>query len=200
MNPELRRQSQRRILLVAATFFVPFIIAVVLYLAGWRPTATNHGQLVQPPRSLGAPLVTPVNEGAKPVPLKQFYGKWLLVVVGDHGCATPACRSALYKVRAAALFQGDNAHRVRRLLVLQAAPSAADLQEWRDQFAGTHILVTSAGVFSQLEGIFAAGSIAPGTVYVVDPLGNWMMWYRPTADAREMREDLSRLLAVSQIG
>jgi hypothetical protein len=37
-------------------------------------------------------------------------------------------------------------------------------------------------------------------VYVVDPLGNFMMSYAANAEARGMLKDLKRLLKISQIG
>jgi hypothetical protein len=37
-------------------------------------------------------------------------------------------------------------------------------------------------------------------VYLVDPLGNFMMSYPADADPTGMRKDLARLLRISQIG
>jgi KaiC/GvpD/RAD55 family RecA-like ATPase len=37
-------------------------------------------------------------------------------------------------------------------------------------------------------------------VYVIDPLGNLMMWYSKDATSKGMKKDLKRLLKVSKIG
>jgi hypothetical protein len=37
-------------------------------------------------------------------------------------------------------------------------------------------------------------------VYIVDPLGNLMMYYQPDADARGMLQDLQKLLKYSKVG
>ncbi len=56
----------------------------------------------------------------------------------------------------------------------------------------------------QLAGQFRvpAGGALEGLdpIYLVDPLGNFMLHYPPDADASGMRKDLVRLLKVSQVG
>jgi cytochrome oxidase Cu insertion factor (SCO1/SenC/PrrC family) len=37
-------------------------------------------------------------------------------------------------------------------------------------------------------------------VYLVDPLGNLMMYYRPGADPRDIVQDLEKLLKYSHVG
>jgi hypothetical protein len=41
---------------------------------------------------------------------------------------------------------------------------------------------------------------APGRIYVVDPLGNLMMWYSAAAQPKGLLEDMKRLLKLSHIG
>jgi hypothetical protein len=37
-------------------------------------------------------------------------------------------------------------------------------------------------------------------IYLIDPLGNLMMWYPPGAPPKGMLEDLKRLLGLSHVG
>jgi hypothetical protein len=37
-------------------------------------------------------------------------------------------------------------------------------------------------------------------IYLIDPLGNLMMSYRPDANAKGMLEDMKRLLGLSHVG
>ena len=39
-----------------------------------------------------------------------------------------------------------------------------------------------------------------GRIYLVDPMGNLMMFYEPDADAKGMVKDLERLLKISYVG
>lgn len=190
-----QRQVRAGMLAVVATFVIPLVLAVGLYFAGWRPHATNYGHLVNPAQPVPVVRIVDIASGTS-VSLSSLYGKWMLLYLAPDQCGAE-CTSALYKLRAMALFQGDNAHRVRRVLMFGTMPSSARLADLRERFPGLRIAVTTADGLAVLDQQFHAQA---GTVEVLDPLGNWMMWYAPDADARGMRRDLTRLLAVSQIG
>lgn len=200
MNAEFKptaRRSRLGVLAVVAVFLIPLLLAAGLYWGGWRPHPTNYGKLVQPAHTL-APLWAVDARTGSSISLSSLYGKWVLLYVGTPACHTH-CTEALYKLRAMALFQGDNAHRVRRVLLLGEMPSSAQIARLRERFPGLHILVATEGAWRRLRAQLAPAAQS-GSVEVLDPLGNWMMWYPPDADARGMRRDLTRLLAISQIG
>lgn len=200
MDAELqakRRRARLGMLAVIGVFLVPLLLAIGLYFSGWRPHPTNYGNLVHPAHPLAPLRVVDVGTGSS-TSLARLYGKWILLYVGAPACHK-TCTGALYKLRAMALFQGDNAHRVRRVLLLGEMPSSARLARLRDRFPGLHILVATGGAWRRLQKELTPAA-QPGGVEVLDPLGNWMMWYPPDADARGMRRDLTRLLAISQMG
>ena len=61
----------------------------------------------------------------------------------------------------------------------------------------------SADQLRQLVGFFRIDDtpiLDAGRVYIVDPLGNLMMYYRPDADAGGLLKDLRKLLKFSRIG
>lgn len=197
---KLRRAGHRQILTVFALFAVPLVLATALYVARWYPAPVNHGTLVTPARPIHSVLLTELDR-SRSVPFSKLYGKWLLVYFSGGSCGS-LCTNALYKMRAAALFQGENQTRVRRILVFQNAPSPARVAALVRQFPQLRIFSGPEQSVHQLAVQFNDHAIPlkAGVVDVVDPLGNWMMGYPPDADARGMRQDLTRLLSVSQIG
>jgi len=195
-------KARKQFLVVVGLFALPLLLALGLYFGGWRPATVNVGKLVNPALPIASVALIDPDTG-KTVPLSALYGKWLLVYLASDSCGA-GCIDALYKMRAAALFQmSENVPRVRRLLIFLRTPLATRVQGLETQFPGLKILVAPRAVAPGLSAQFQRSTpLIPqvGTVETLDPLGNWMMIYPPDADARGMRKDLSRLLAVSQIG
>jgi hypothetical protein len=141
-----------------------------------------------------------------------FKGKWTLLYRGP-GLCTATCRTELYDTRQvrAALRQND---RLQRVFVAEG--DCCDME-----FLGTQhpdlITVRATREAAPLLALLArgsgddAGAARPGAtaagvrggadrVYLVDPLGNLMMWYPPGAPPKGMLEDLKRLLGLSHVG
>jgi hypothetical protein len=138
---------------------------------------TNYGEFVTPPVQVADLRVTDV-AGARFVRGDTW---WLWVVV-DAGCSAP-CERALHQLRQLHVLLNRDAPRVRRALV---SVGHQDLQASQDVYPGLAHLVV-------------AGPLRNG-VFIVDPIGNLVLWY-PFADAgKPVLEDLRRLLKLSQIG
>jgi cytochrome oxidase Cu insertion factor (SCO1/SenC/PrrC family) len=197
--------SRQALVLLALLFLMPVFVAWVMQMNaehGWRPGGTtNKGALIQPPR----PLTLPAGlVGATGEPLDRGFldGKWTLIYIGDASCGE-ACREKLYYMRQVRLAQGENLRRVQRLFLVTGAPAGSGRQEVLRDYPDMAVARLSpeqaaaiAPVFS-VEGIPMQGA---GNIYLVDPLGNLMMYYRPDADPRGMIQDLQRLLKYSHIG
>jgi hypothetical protein len=107
-------------------------------------------------------------------------GHWWLWVLTSAPCAQE-CAQALHQLH---ILLNRDAGRVRRALVLDGTLAAHGLRKRYPE-----LTILTGGT----DGL-AAG------VYVVDPLGNLVLWYS-LADAGEpVLDDLKRLLKVSQIG
>ncbi len=194
------RKSQIKFLLVAALFILPVAGALYLNLSGWRPTSTiNHGTLVQPARP--APeLILSTGKDAK-FSSKGFEGKWNLLVVVDGAC-DKACVNNLYIIRQIHTAQGKHQHRVRRLLIHTGKDTA--LKKLQKTYPEMVVLESDKATLATLEGwMSVAGqprNLTGARVFVIDPLGNYMMYYAAGSEPAKMRKDLARLLRVSHIG
>lgn len=187
---------------IAALFIAGIVGAFVLIESGWLPGATkNYGELVQPPRSVSD--VEFADAEGRPVRFASLKGKWTLLYFGSAECLK-RCTDNLYKMRQITAAQGRDAHRVQRAFVVTDPRAREVLRYTMAEYPGTQVLYGSSAAVRELAKPFGvpAGSPLDGLdrVYVVDPLGHFMMSYPADADPRGMNKDLKLLLRASQIG
>ncbi len=191
-----------KLLLIAGLFFLPAILASILYFAGWRPSSqVNHGELVQPARPINDVALKTVDGSL--LAFKALRGKWLMVYFGTSACQS-ACVHNLYKMRQVQIAEGKDADRITRVFVVTDGATPPTLLATLKDYAGMRVLTGPPAAIEALaqQFVLPAGSPLAGLnrIYIVDPVGNLMMSYPVDADPSGMRKDLVRLLQVSQIG
>lgn len=200
LPPEIVRRRRLMLLLLAAIFLGPVLVAGYMYYAGvGRPDArVNVGTLIDPPRPLPrAALLTPTGTPTAPDFLR---GKWSLVYVGEGACDA-RCRQALDDIRATRLALDHDAPRIQRVFLFETTCCDKDLVQGEQAGLVAAWLDEKEG--AKLRAAFPVGA-APlaqrGLVYLVDPLGNLMMSYSTPLDKRGVVKDLEKLLKLSRIG
>lgn len=197
--------SRQALVLLALLFLAPVFVAWFMHMGaehGWRPDGTtNKGVLIQPPRPLNLPAGL-VDVGGEPLS-QSFPGrKWTLVYLGEATCGA-ACREKLGALQQIRIALGENMRRVQRLFLATGAADDAGLQQLKADYPDMLAARLSSEQTGELEPVFGVeGAPVPGAgnIYLVDPLGNLMMYYRPDADPRDVIQDLQRLLKYSHIG
>jgi cytochrome oxidase Cu insertion factor (SCO1/SenC/PrrC family) len=196
-------RRQRRIFIgVALMFFAPLALSFYLYYGKfWHPGGrVNAGELVDPARPLPAlalPLAAPAADGAQTNP--QFLkGKWTFLYV-QHGRCGDDCLKHLYDTRQVRLALDREMNRVQRVFIGDS--DCCDLKE----LLAAHpdlIAVRSSAADDSLLALLPqrSGSLNSERVYLIDPLGNLMMFYAADAKPKGMLEDMKRLLRLSSIG
>jgi hypothetical protein len=171
---------------VLASYFTYFVI---------RPTArSNYGTLILPTRGMPA-LALRGLEGAA-VPARSLHGQWLLLVVGPSACG-PACEQRLFMQRQLREMLGRDRDRLDKVwLITDDGRLAPALQT----AIGAAVPVTAlradrAAVRGWLEP--AAGQTLEDHLYLVDPMGEWMLRLPPQPDPARVKRDLERLLRAS---
>jgi cytochrome oxidase Cu insertion factor (SCO1/SenC/PrrC family) len=190
-----------KIILLAIIFLLPISYAVYLKITDWHPTeTTNYGDLVTPALPLNDVRMKTLD--GKQVGLEDFAHHWLLVTFAGSTCDS-ACEKNIYKMRQTHIAQGKYQMRVKRLLVLPAGTRPKDNAMF-EQYPGMVVVTGPAEAIKAFGAQFktASGTALDGLnqIYLVDPLGNFMMVYGADADAGGIRKDLGRLLRVSRIG
>ena len=181
-----------------AVFIVPLIIAVVIYVYRDQmpiPGAKTEGELIRPAR----PVITFVEHGSplEQLGTKAYKGKWTLTLYVQGKCDL-SCEAALFMLRQVRIATGKNIGRVRRLALVQGTEIDAHTQRLLDRYPRMGVARIDQLDFdnSGQEPL----QLIPGEVYIVDPLGNFMMRYDNTLTAKGLLKDLKKLLKVSQVG
>ena len=185
------------LLLVIATV-LPTIIAVTLARSGWQPQGRNlnHGELYQPPRSFPELALLAVKDGAPA--FRSLRGKWLLLTVLDRPC-DEHCQKTLYAMQQIRLGQGDHMRRVERALIVDLRQKD-ELTRLLTEYRGMHGYTADTRSLTALaSALLPEGESPIGRLYIVDPVGNLVMRYPLTAEARGVSRDLTRLLRLSRV-
>lgn len=191
----MKQHNQARIKLlgVFALFIAPLALAWVLYfgmpgvISG---AATNKGILLTPAKPLPTiPLTGP--DGAT-TSAEVLRDQWTFLQVAPHGCGSD-CRESLAETRRAWRLLHDDRERVQRVLLVGAGQTP--------QLAKRPGLEVYSGDLERLRQLIhehAAGK--PGTVYLIDPHANWVLYYPPKQHGEGLFRDTSHLLELSHIG
>ena len=196
------RRNRRKLLLLIGLFLIPPVAAFLAWnyigVAG-VDTTTNAGTLVAPARPLTIAGLAGAN--GEPLSPEQLRGRWTFVLFANGGCGE-RCEQQLYLTRQIRLGMNKDVRRVQRLLVLDAPPSAALRETLQAEHDDLVWAVRDDEAAAALLDAFRGDGFAPSgeQAFLVDPLGNLMMYYRPDVPTRGMIKDLQKLLKVSQIG
>ena len=188
------RSGRWRMLAVLLACAAPVIASYLTYYVIRPEARRNYGELIEPQRPL--PAITATALDGKPVALPSLKGQWLLVSVGGGAC-DPGCERHLYLQRQLRESLGKDKDRVDWVwLVADGAPVRDPL---RPGLAQAVVLRVDAAALAQWLAP-APGHSLPDHLYLVDPMGNWMMRFPARLDmagAAQVKRDLERLLRAS---
>jgi hypothetical protein len=194
--PDTRRTWVGRVkmLLVFAVCAAPVVASYLTYYVVRPEGRRVFGELVDPQRPL--PDLAAATLDGVATNLRTLRGQWLLVSVAGGGC-DESCQRHLYLQRQLREGLGKEKARVDRVwLVNDTAPVVgALLPALKD---GTVLRVEPRALAQWLEP--AAGHRLEEHLYLVDPLGNWMMRFPAGLDltaAARAKRDVERVLRAS---
>jgi len=182
------RLKMLAVLLVCAS---PVIASYLTYYV-FRPEGRrNFGELVQPQRAL--PNLAAQTLDGKAINLADLKGQWLLVSVASGAC-TETCARHLYLQRQLREGLGKEKERLDWVwLVNDAAPVSDALMPALKEASTLRVPPTELAQWLSPQ----EGHALEDHLYLVDPLGNWMMRFPAKLDAQDaakVKRDLDRLL------
>ncbi|MBU4423979.1 MAG: hypothetical protein KKG12_09485 [Gammaproteobacteria bacterium] len=193
-HAQTTRHGRWKMLAVLLVCAAPVIASYFTYYVVRPEGRRNYGELIQPQRTL-PDLATATLDGA-PAKLPALKGQWLLVSVGGGACEA-LCQQHLYLQRQLRESVGKEKDRVDWVwLVTDAAPVPPDIAAALQK--ATVLRVDAPALAQWLEP--AAGHALAEHLYLVDPMGNWMMRFpagMDAAGAAKAKRDLERLLRAS---
>jgi hypothetical protein len=192
---EQRTRSGRwKMLLVALVCAAPVIASYFTYYVLRPEGRRNYGELIEPQRPI--PSLVGTDLAGKPVALPSLQGQWLLVSVASGACDA-ACERRLYLQRQLREGLGKEKGRLDWVwLVSDDVPLRDELKPAVQQ--ATVVRVNGEQLAQWLSP--ERGRALPEHLYVVDPMGHWMMRFPPGDDAAwaaKVRKDLERLMRAS---
>lgn len=201
--PAGRKRSRLTLVLLLLVFAGPLVAAwLAVRFDAFRPGSSSvKGHLVEPARPVSSAALRSL-DGSEMEP-DLLRGLWLLLYVDDSPCGE-VCQRSLYNMRQTRLALGEDTHRVRRLLVVTDGTASEALREVLTAHKGLTVATADPAA---LKNFLAQLHVMPGDdpareqrLYILDPLGNLVLFYGPDANPKDMLEDLERLLKASQIG
>jgi cytochrome oxidase Cu insertion factor (SCO1/SenC/PrrC family) len=196
-DPALQRRTSTgriKMLLVLAVCAAPVLASYLTYFLIKPESRTNYGTLIQPTRSL--PEGPWHRLDGQPVATHTLKGQWLLVVVAPGGCDA-ACEKRLHAQRQLREMLGRDRDRLDKLWLISdgATPTPALLAAMNAPPEVTLLRADAATLAQWLQP--EAGQGLADHLYLVDPMGEWMMRFPVAFEPSRVKRDIERLLRAS---
>jgi hypothetical protein len=185
------RSGRIKMLLVLLACAAPVLASYFMYFVVRPDARSNYGTLILPTRAMPAlPMQT---LDGKPLAASVLKGQWLLIAVGPAECPE-GCQKRLFMQRQLREMLGRERDRIDKLWLISddAAVSPALRAALDDEPALTVLRVPREALAAWLAP--AAGAGLDEHLYLVDPMGEWMMRFPVPADPARIKRDLDRLL------
>jgi hypothetical protein len=189
------RAGRMKMLLLLAVCAAPVVASYFTYYVIRPQGRTNYSDLILPTRSMPASLALNTLDGRR-VATGTLKGQWLLVTVGPAAC-DEACDRRLFMQRQLRQMLGKDRERLDKVwFVTDGAPVAPKLQAALGGVEPVQVLRVPREELAQWL-VPAAGQQLADHLYIVDPMGEWMMRAPAQADPARLKRDLEKLMRAS---
>ena len=185
------RNGRWRMLWVLLVCAAPVVASYVTYYLIRPQNQKSYGELIQPTRSL--PDVTATDLAQHVSPLAALKNQWLLISVSSGAC-DDSCQERLYLQRQIVTGLGRERDRVDWVwLINDQEQVPAAIQPGLKEAVVLRVPPDALNAWLQAQ----AGQNLSDHLYLVDPMGHWMMRFPYPQDAKVvagMKRDLERLM------
>jgi hypothetical protein len=192
-----RREGAGRgkLLLILLACAAPVIASYFTYYVIRPEGRNNYAALIEPAREMPAALPLMDLQGHS-VAANTLRGQWLLVVAAPAACDTD-CEKRLFAQRQLREMTGRERERIDKLwLVTDNAPIKPELLSALAATPATQVLrVPATDLATWLAA--APGESLESHLYLVDPMGRWMMRAPKQLDPAKFKRDIDRVLRAS---
>ena len=191
MNETPKGRGRVQLLLIAAVFLGPLVVATWMYFGGqgMAPEGrSNHGALLDP--------IVRLADKIPGSPLHAHNEDHWVLLYANRGACDEGCEFSLYTLRQSRLMLGRERDRLVRVFL--HGETAPDTVLLADEHEGL-VTLQDSGLMDLLDKNKPA-TLDAGGYFLVDPLGNLVMYFQPDIDPQAMVEDIKHLLELSRIG
>lgn len=201
MSEEAKKKNKITLIMLGLFFASPLLLSWFIFnytdYLEMRGTS-NRGELIQPPKQLGdLALIDPHDEERK----DSLFNKWSLVYVADNCDET--CMENVYLIRQIHARMDKHSLRVQRVLLI-TTESVETLKAKLSDYAGQQLInnetINVEQIVNKFKLVDSDKPLDANRIYIVDPLGNLMMSYKPDTKPGDIYKDLKKLLRGSRIG
>ena len=202
LTPEVNRKKNYTTLwLMILLFGLPYIAAFYFYFYADKDMLgeqTNYGTIITPVRQLNDINLLKLDNSA--FNFSQLKGNWVFVSIGSTNCQKN-CQDNLYKMRQIRKAVGKDQFRVQRVFLLTDTNDLDSFNDLLVDYPGMEIIIPSNKEYQQFISDFSvSGESTENGIFIIDPMGNYMMAYTEGAEAKGILKDIERLLKLSQTG
>jgi hypothetical protein len=185
------RSSRIKLLLLFLVAASPVIASYFTYYVIRPEGRRNYGDLIQPQRPM--PTLQGVGLDGSPMALDRLRHQWLLVTVADSAC-NARCEKNLYLSRQLRESLGKDKDRLDWVWLRTGTADVSPAL--KAALATAQVVKLDAAAVAQWLAP-AQGQSLGDHLYLVDPMGHWMMRFPADPDPAKARRDLERLLRAS---
>ena len=186
------------LVIIAAMFLLPLLLAWFMYngTIEYQPSSTrNFGQLVEPPRPLSwkNTVLIPGAGESESGPAQVFSDHWVIL----YSVPDPCLETCLQEVSALRQIHRASGRHQARIRIALLMPNSPDMESsLRDIYSEFHLISDPS---SRLDTTLEQAGGGERSAYLIDPLGNIMMFYAAGTDPNHLKQDLKRLLTWSKL-
>ncbi len=196
-QPDPAQPQQRRgrlILLGLFVFFaLPLLVVMLMVKFQWHPPGKSHGTLLGASQALTMPAGLMSSDG-NPLDQTLWRDRWSLVY--NTSACEATCEDQLHTMRQLHASLGKDIGRMQRVLVATQADMATLQSRYPDLVA---IIQPPEPVQAFRQQFVVQGQAREG-LYLVDPLGNLILYFDNNLAPADIRKDIGRLLAYAWAG
>jgi len=192
--PGRTRGGRIRMLLIMALCAAPVIASYFTFYV-IQPKGRAYSELIVPSVDLPVDLPLQTLDGSV-TDAATLKGQWLLVAVQGGACDA-LCDRMLFMQRQLHAMLGKERDRVTKLWLIPDAASVPEavLQAVNEGSATTVLRVPKPALDAWLAP--AKGHASSEHLFLVDPMGNWMLRTPALAEPAKVKQDIDRLLRAS---
>lgn len=200
---DIQRSGRRTLMLLAAVFFVPSLLGVLLVfgMPDMAPEAKSYGHRLSPVKEI---QLGELRDRDNKVLHRPTETKWTIAYIAPQNCETKACFGHFYRTAAFAWHRlaskGKNLEHIRLLFITS---DKTDLS-W---FDGTeadkkddpvpHVVIGRTANLKKVAAQFKLDEqdpITAGRTYIIDRYGRWSLYYNRTDAVEGIFKDVGWLI------
>ncbi len=188
--------GKKSFLWLVAVFVMPIALGTLLFFnldkLGFDKGAVNYGTLIQP--AFPAQMHDLMQKDQPAVKEETLAKKWTMLYIEPDVC-DQACVVRLQLIKRVRLLMNEKMRRVRTVLVSNQEVGSLISKKDNPDLVLTHVDIASSDFLEQFP------ELDKTPVYLLDPLGNLMMYYpQESPDIKKVIKDLLKLLKYSHLG